>query len=204
MDTSPKNEDEDDAKAEDNVTDIVSTHLLKTRKVFIIGEVSDATIWPVIKSLKYLVNQNKDPIYIYISSDGGEVEPCMALIDEILGLRSQKIEISTICCGRAYSAGAFILSMGTPGYRYITRNSTVMLHPVGFAMPHDYVGFQKEATDFTDKFNDHILKLVATACGKKYYSKFKTLIQKSLWLNAKQAISFGIVDGYWDYSWELS
>ncbi len=67
--------------------------------------------------LLYFNNENpKAPIFLYINSDGGD-GAAQTNIYDVIHLISAPVH--TICIGKCYSAGAFILAAGAPGERYI-------------------------------------------------------------------------------------
>lgn len=66
-------------------------------------------------------------IPVVIDSPGGEVYSLMRMLSAIEG---SKIPVATISSGKSMSCGCILLSAGTPGYRYVDPNSTIMLHDV--------------------------------------------------------------------------
>tara|TARA_R110002167_G_scaffold59420_2_gene168324 strand:+ start:32 stop:529 length:498 start_codon:yes stop_codon:yes gene_type:complete len=142
-------------------------------------------------------------IYVYISSEGGDLDAGCAIIDEINGAKKQGHKIYTIAIGKAYSAAAYILTFGS--VRYATENASIMLHPVLFDLDMDYIANQRAYTAFTDYKYVDIIKKVAKNCKKKTrlaINKFIQEIQHGLWICPKQAKKMKIIDDIWDYSWE--
>ena len=75
--------------------------------------------------------RSKKDITLYISSPGGLVSGTLAMIDTINHI---KCDVSTVCVGMAASGGAWLLSSGTKGKRFILPNAEVMIHqPLGGA-----------------------------------------------------------------------
>jgi ATP-dependent Clp protease protease subunit len=171
--------------------------LLKDRSVFIFREINESVAYRVIRDLRYLVKQNHDPISIVLHCDGGCVDGGAAILDEIELIKQKEIIVKTIVQGKAYSYAAFICALGSPGYRYATPNSSLMIHECSTELPADYLGKQEEYTKHVKKQMDVIMKLVATACkkgSKAKYQQFIADINKSMWMTAKEAINYGLID----------
>lgn len=116
----------------------IYSRLLKERVVFMVGPVNDMTANLVVAQLLFLESENPDKdIHLYINSPGGSITAGMGIYDT---MRFIKPDVSTLCVGQAASMGAFLLSAGAKGKRYVLPNSRVMIHqPLG--------GFQGQATD---------------------------------------------------------
>ena len=101
-------------------------------------EVNDASASLVVAQMLYLEGQDPDKdIQLYINSPGGSVTAGLAIYDTMQYI---KCDVSTICIGMAASMGAFLLSSGAKGKRFVLPNAEVMIHqPSG--------GSQGQATD---------------------------------------------------------
>ena len=64
-------------------------------------------------------------IWLYINSPGGSVTAGMAIFDTMNWIPN---DVATVAMGLAASMGQFLLSAGTPGKRYATPHSRVMMH----------------------------------------------------------------------------
>jgi ATP-dependent Clp protease protease subunit len=71
--------------------------------------------------------ENRNPIKIQIETNGGCATTCLNLIEVI---KNSKTPIHTIVMGKAYSAGAFLLSCGHK--RFAFKNSAILIHQVSF------------------------------------------------------------------------
>ena len=116
----------------------IYSRLLKERVIFIVGPINDQTANLVVAQLLFLESENPDKdVSIYINSPGGSVTAGLSIYDTMQFI---KPDVSTMCLGQAASMGAFLLSAGTRGKRFILPNSRVMIHqPSG--------GFQGQSTD---------------------------------------------------------
>jgi ATP-dependent Clp protease protease subunit len=168
----------------------IYSRLLKERIIFMCGGIDDNTANVVIAQLLFLEAEDpKKDISLYINSPGGSVTATLAMIDTINHI---KPDVSTICIGEACSGGAWLLSQGTKGKRFILPNAEVMIHqPLG--------GAEGQATDMAIrveqilKHKNSLAKMMADACGQPFEKVLKD-VERDFWLDAKEAVKYGIVD----------
>ena len=113
----------------------------------------------------------------------------MAIYDTMNFIKS---DVSTICIGMAASMGAFILSSGKKGKRYVLPNSEVMIHqPLG--------GVQGQATEIKIAA-ERILKLkdklnhILSKNTNQNLDKIIIDTERDYFLSAKEAVEYGLVD----------
>ena len=167
----------------------IFSRLLKNRIILLTGEIDDNTASSIVAELLYLDSLNDDDISIYINSPGGSVTAGMAIYDTMNFIKS---DVSTICLGMAASMGAFLLSSGTKGKRYILPNAEVMIHqPLG--------GAQGQATEIKIAA-EHILKLrdklnyILSKNTNQSLKKIKEDTERDNFMDSKEALEYGIVD----------
>ena len=167
----------------------IYSRLLKDRIIFISGEINDALSNTVIAQLLYLDSLNNDDISIYINSPGGVITSGMAIYDTMNFIKS---DVVTICLGIAASMGAFLLSCGTKGKRYILPNADVMIHqPLG--------GAEGQATDIkiaSDRIinlRNRLNKILVSNTGKTL-KQIERDTERDNYLSAEEAVKYGIVD----------
>ena len=129
------------------------------------------------------------PIKMYINSPGGFVTDLMAVIDTMDGIEK---DVETICLGEAASAAAVVLSNGEKGKRWIGKNSHVLIHQVS-SLAFGHIKDVEIAVRQAKVLNDQIIKILARNTGKSA-SQVREDMDRDLWLNAKQAVEYGIVD----------
>ncbi len=168
----------------------IFSRLLNDRIIVLSDEVNDATASLVIAQLLFLEGQDSSKdISLYINSPGGSVSAGLAIYDTMQYI---KCDVSTICMGMAASMGAFLLSSGAKGKRYILPNAEVMIHqPLG--------GARGQATEI-EIAAKHILqtkerlnKILAQNTGKPIETIAKDT-DRDNWLTAEQAVEYGLVD----------
>lgn len=104
----------------------IYSRLLKERIIFLGEDVNEHTASLVIAQMLFLeAEDSSKDIKLYINSPGGSVYDGLAIYDTMAHL---KCDVSTIGIGMQASMGAFLLSSGTKGKRFLLPNSTVMIH----------------------------------------------------------------------------
>jgi ATP-dependent Clp protease, protease subunit len=168
---------------------------LEQRKIFLWGAVHDDSAEKVVNRLLFL--EASDPgkdIFFYINSPGGVVTSGMVIYDAMKMISSP---VHTICMGLAASMGSILLSGGTKGKRLIWPNGRVMIHQPSLG------GMYGQATDIEitaaeiQKIKEISAEILAKNCGKKYEQVIKDF-DRDHWMNAKEAMDYGIVDGIAD------
>lgn len=172
----------------ERVYDIYS-RLLKDRIIIINGEINNEVANSVVAQLLFLDSLNNEDINMYINSPGGSVTDGMAIYDTMNFINS---DVSTIGMGMCASMGAFLLSSGSKGKRFVLPNTEVMIHqPLG--------GVKGQATEIKIaaehilKTKDKLNKILSENTGKKL-----EIIEKDTdrdnFMDSKEALNYGIID----------
>lgn len=167
--------------------------LAKNRILFLNEVFNDTMAAQMSAMLLYLDNEdNTRPIEIYIHSDGGASTALANIYDVIQMITSP---VKTVCIGKAYSAGAVLLSAGAKGMRYAFKNSSIMIHGVqfGFPIPGHDMTTSKSYYNFVKENNDAIMKILAHHTGHPL-EKLKEDCKEDVWMTAEQALAYGIID----------
>lgn len=167
---------------------------IEQRKIFLWGAVDDKSAKDITARLLYLeaIDPGKE-ITFYINSPGGVVTSGMVIYDTMQMISSP---VSTVCMGMAASMGSILLSGGAKGRRFIFPSGQVMIHqPSG--------GGQGVSADL-EIMAVQILKIkqmgahiLADNCGQTYEKVMKDF-DRDFWLDSKESVSYGIVDGVID------
>ena len=167
----------------------IYSRLLKDRIIFISGEINDDISSLIISELLYLDSINHDDISIYINSPGGSVTSGLAIYDTMKIIKS---DVETIGVGMSASMGAFLLSSGTKGKRYILENAEVMIHEV-------LGGAQGQATEIqiqADRIlhlREKLNKLLAKNTGQTL-KRINNDTKRDHYMDSDEAVAYGIVD----------
>ena len=105
--------------------------------------------------------------------------------------------VSTVCMGLAASMGSILLSVGQKGSRFIWPNGRVMIHQPSIG------GMQGTASDLEitareiKRTKELGARLLAENCGQPYDKVMKDF-DRDYWMDAKEAVEYGIVDNIQD------
>ena len=168
----------------------IYSRLLKERVIFIVGPIEDQMANLVVAQLLFLENENPDKdVHLYINSPGGSVTAGLSIYDT---MKFIKPDVSTMCIGQAASMGAFLLSGGTKGKRYILPNARTMIHqPSG--------GAQGQATDIEIQakeilfLRERLNTLLADHTGQPM-DVIERDTERDRFMSAEQSVEYGLVD----------
>ena len=167
----------------------IYSRLLKDRIIFLSGEIDDVNANTIVCELLYLDSINHEDISLYINSPGGSITSGMAIMDTMNFIKSN---VKTICVGMAASMGAFLLSCGEKGKRYILPNAEVMIHqPLGGAT--GQATEIKIAAERILKLKDKLNTILARNTNQNI-EKIKNDTERDYYLNAEEALNYGIID----------
>ncbi len=177
----------------------IEDYLLATRRVELVGEIDEYTAVYVNSHLRcFALEDPKSPVYIYISSPGGELSGGYSIVDQMM---LSPFKIYTIVQGQAHSMAAIIAAYGTKGCRFATENSSLMIHSVLLSTGADSITPHKANVDHLNA--DYQNKAAQLAKRTKLnYSKIFALMEKTHWMNPKEAMKIGMIDGVWTKAME--
>lgn len=168
----------------------IYSRLLKERIIFLGEEVNEHTANIVVAQLLHLAYEdpNKD-ISLYINSPGGSVYDGLAIYDTMQFI---KPDVATFGIGLQASMGAFLLSSGAKGKRNVLPNSRVMIHQPSSGT-RGMVTDQEISLRESIRIKELLAELMAKNTGQKL-AKVKTDMERDFWMDAKEAVSYGVVD----------
>jgi len=168
----------------------IYSRLLKERVIFIVGAIEDHMANLIVAQLLFLESENPDKdVHLYINSPGGSVTAGLSIYDT---MRFIKPDVSTMCIGQAASMGAFLLSGGAKGKRYILPNARTMIHqPSG--------GAQGQATDIEIQakeilfLRERLNSLLADHTGQTM-EVIERDTERDRFMSAEKSVEYGLVD----------
>ena len=167
--------------------------LTKDRVIFLSEDVTKDNAAQLSALLLYFDNEDHESeITLYVNSNGGDASGLSNIYDVMQMISAP---IKTVCLGKCYSAGAVILAAGSKGRRYVFKSAKVMIHGIqfGFPLPGQDIISSKNYYDFIKENNDNIMKMLAKHTGHSL-EKVKEDCAQDYWMDAKQALQYGIVD----------
>lgn len=179
-------EKQENAKETSNA---VVEKLLNSRSLIISGEINQELAEKVATQLLILQEMGDEPIKLFINSQGGHVEAGDTIHDMIKFIKPRVIIIGT---GWVASAGITIYLAADKEDRYSLPNTRYMIHqPLG--------GCQGQATDINIEAKEivrvrkRINNIISNATGQPL-EKVEKDTDRNYWLNAEEAVEYGIVN----------
>jgi ATP-dependent Clp endopeptidase proteolytic subunit ClpP len=174
------------------------TSIIDNNELYFYNEVNNESVFILNKSLNDLSRQllitkinfdlQETPhIKLHINSDGGEVFGALSIVDRIT---SSKVPIHSYAEGLVASASTLISVCCHK--RYIRKNSILLIHQVRSWFEGTYESFNDEKQNM-----DLVMKIIKNVYLK--HTKFtedelNTLLKRDIYLNAEDAIRYGLAD----------
>jgi len=172
-----------------DVDERLELSFLKKRMIFLNSDVTDYNIDDVIKKLKILDTNKKEPILLSINTNGGCAYNILRVYDQI---RRMKSPVDIVVEGKAFSAGAFITGI-CGRKRYATKNSSFMLHEIS-SFSWGKLTDQEIDLDETKRLQKTIINLLKKRCKLKKKDVERFTNNKDWNFTAKIAKKYNIID----------
>jgi ATP-dependent protease ClpP protease subunit len=143
-----------------------------------------------LKTIAVTLSSDIKPIYLHLTTDGGEIYAAMSIIDCI---KSITIPVYTVIDGFVASAGTLISLAGKK--RFICKNAYMLIHELRS-------GFWGKMTSIDEEYSNlkklmiHITQIYIenTKISKK---EIENILKKDISWNAEECISKGLVSEYY-------
>lgn len=164
--------------------------LLKERIIFLGTPIDDQVANVIVAQLLFLSREDPEKdIQMYINSPGGVIYAGLAIYDTMQMIPNK---VSTVAVGVTASFGTVLLAAGAKGHRYALPHATIHIHqPLG--------GAQGQASDIEIQAREilrlkaRLNEIVAHHTGKSL-QEIERDTERDFYLDAKQAVEYGIVD----------
>lgn len=167
---------------------------LQQRKLYLNTDIEQLSVFEIAKHILQYNKEDKDiepqdrkPILLYITSNGGEVDSGFELIDII---QNSKTPVYTINLGYQYSMGFLI---GLSGHkRYATQNAKFLMHD-GSNFVYNSGAKAQDQMEFQKKVEERIKRYIITRSNltsQEYDSKLRV----EWYLFADEAKEKGFID----------
>ena len=168
--------------------------LLKERIVFVGTGINDQIANLIVAQLLFLERESPDRrIHMYINSPGGVVYAGMAMYDTMQQIAAP---VGTVAVGITASFGTVLLACGEPGMRTALPNATIHMHqPLG--------GAQGQASDLLIQAEEivrlkkRLIDIFVHHTGKTA-KEIERVTDRDVYMTAKEAVEFGLVDAVLD------
>ena len=131
--------------------------------------------------------EDREPIKIYIDSNGGCLSDTFTMIDAI---KLSKTPVWTICIGAAYSGGFFTFIAGH--HRFAYDHASFLYHEGATATGADAGKFRNYAEFYQKELEQ--LKEVTLKYTKITPEEYKEHIKDDWWMTADEALKYGVCD----------
>ncbi|MEW5683752.1 MAG: ATP-dependent Clp protease proteolytic subunit [Pseudomonadota bacterium] len=166
----------------------VQNALFKSRTVLIFGEIDMRLAERVTAQITAFASESDKPIRVIINSPGGHVESGDTIHDMI---RFCGVPVKVIGTGWVASAGAHIYLGATKENRLCLPNTRFLLHQPAGGVRGQASDIQIEAEEII-KMQERVNRLIARETGQTYEKIVKDT-QRNFWMNAEQAVEYGLV-----------
>jgi ATP-dependent Clp protease protease subunit len=168
----------------------VERELFEARVILISAPVDPKLAHVVNSKLLALERHNdKDPIYVYINSPGGEVHSGFSIFDM---MRFVKPPVVTVVTGLAASMGSIISLAARPEHRFSFPNAKFLIHqPSIGGIGGSVSDIEIHAKDLIDTKN-RIIDLYCTECGRNI-DEVKKALDRDSWMSPELAVKWGLI-----------
>ena len=164
--------------------------LLKERIIFLGTPIDDHVANTIVAQLLYLEREEPDrDINMYVHSPGGVITAGLAIYDTMNLIRS---DVSTIAVGATASMATVLLSAGARGKRYALPNATVHMHQAMGGARGQASDIEIAAREIL-RNNEIIRNILAERTGQTI-ERIRADTDRDFYLNAEQALEYGMVD----------
>lgn len=191
-------EEEEEKEREDKRDDLIMLNkklerlFFEKRAIYLWGVVDDKSARETTTKMMLLEDDKPgEEIKFFINSPGGVVTSGMVMYDTMQMIKSP---VTTICMGLAASMGSILLSGGEKGKRLIFPHGEVMIHQPSLGGYIRGVSADLEIqAEQTRRVKEIGARILAENCGKTIEQIMRDF-DRDYWMDADQAIAYGIVD----------
>ncbi len=186
----PEPKEPDDNRTLSSPINELEHRLLNQRKVLIFGAINDKLARDVTGRLLALASISDKPIDVFINSPGGHVESGDTIHD-VIRFVDDAAPVRVIGTGWVASAGALIYLAGNKSRRFCLPNTRFLLHQPMGGVRGPAVDIDIEAREIV-KMRERLNRLIARETGQPY-EKVAIDTDRNYWMNAEEAIAYGMV-----------
>ena len=181
-------DEEEQKQNKDKAPDPLAEKFLKTRQILLSGEINKELAEKIVRDLLMMDADSSEPIRMYIDSPGGDVEAGFAIFDMI---RFINAPVTLIGMGLVASAAALILLAVPKERRVALPNSQYLIHQPMSGIKGVATDIEIHAQELA-KTRAKLNKIISDETGKDLEQVTKDT-DRDYWLNAEEAVSYGLV-----------
>lgn len=162
------------------------------RNILLRGVIDENAAMDFMDQVMYhTVSDEKEPIKVFVSSEGGSIDAGMVIYDII---QTTKLPMNLYCVGMAYSMAAVIMASGKKGHRFILPHSKMMIHepliPYGVSGKSSSI---KTVSENLLKAKRQMEEILSKHTGQSL-KKLANITKTDYFFNAEEAVKFGLAD----------
>ena len=170
------------------LTEGIRERLFKSRTLIISGGIDQQLTSNIIGQLLAMSGESDKPINLFVNSQGGHVESGDTIHDVV---RFIKPRVRMIGTGWVASAGALIFVAARKEDRYCLPNTRFLLHQPAGGAGGTAADIAIEAHEII-KMRARINQIFSRETGQPI-ERIETDTHRNFWLDAKQAVEYGLV-----------
>ena len=164
----------------------------------VLADTSNASVF-VDQLLELRARDNNTPIVIAISCHGGMFSLMMTIVDVIREINRLGTPVCTQVLGISASAACTIGACGTPGLRYVSKNSRIMMHQPQLSGNISVDATQldierKEVAALKTLFIELIGEVTERTNERKLMTRLRQDIERDRWFSADEAVRYKLAD----------
>jgi ATP-dependent Clp protease protease subunit len=179
---------EEKPEAVERLEAIAERLAFRSRFVMLFGEITHAIARATCTRLIALAEESDAPINMLISSPGGHVESGDAIHDIIRFVRAP---VTTVGTGWVASAGTHVFLAAPKERRVCLPNTRFMIHQPGGGAGGPATDIAIQAKEIL-RTRERIAKVISKQTGQPL-AKVLADMERDFWLNAEEAIQYGLV-----------
>ena len=181
-------DEEDNDESKGNEQNPFMEKMLRTRTILLSGEINKPLAERVVRQMILLEDAGDEPIKVFIDSPGGDADAGFAILDM---MRFVKPDVYTIGMGLVASAGALILLASPKEHRLGLPNSHYLIHQPLSGMRGVATDIEIHAKEI-ERMRERINTLISEETGTSYEQVEKDT-DRDFWMNADEALSYGLI-----------
>jgi ATP-dependent Clp protease protease subunit len=179
---------EDEPEVVDKPGALAEKLSFRARFILVFGEITHASARATCERLIALAEESEAPISVLVSSPGGHVESGDAIHDMIRFVRAP---VTTIGTGWVASAGTHIFLAAPKERRVCLPNTRFMIHQPGGGAGGRASDIAIQAREIL-RTRERVARVVARETGQSLERVVEDM-ERDFWMNAQEAIEYGIV-----------
>jgi ATP-dependent Clp protease protease subunit len=167
--------------------------LSNDRILFICGNYIDDKISTDIVATLLLKDSedSESKITLFINAEGGDIRDVLMIYDMMNLIRSP---IETVCIGSSFNETSILLTSGTKGMRFATKNAVISVSQLtSEAMNISTLFTAKSILDRSIQDHKRMMDIIAKGCDKSVKDVMKDF-ERETFMTSAQAVKYGLID----------